>query len=81
MYKNNYVMFVKCECYALSRMSRYLTTSTGLPNNLNPQYIFRVAIIRKPIDKQIRNIASTGVEGMVEKQSIDSRIARISNII
>ena len=47
---------------SLSRRSQYLITSTGLPNNLNPQYTSRVAIIRKHMDKQLLNIDGTGVE-------------------
>ena len=46
---------------AFSRMSQYLTASTGLPNNLNPQHTARVDIIRKPIEKQLPNIDSTGL--------------------
>ena len=66
---------------ALSRRSLYLTTSIGLPNNLNPQYTSRVAIIRIPIDKQLPNIDGTGVERMVEMQSRDLVVARVRDII
>ena len=67
--------------YALSRRSQYLTASTGLPNNLKPLHTSRVAIIRKPIDKQLPNIDVTCVERMAKMQSRDAVISRVRDII
>ena len=52
-----------------------------LPNNLNPQHTSRVAIIRKPIYKQLPNIDGTCVERMAYMQSRDPVIARVNDII